>query len=112
MSDDDDLLQLTVMLRALASVAEYIEGLDEEAFIGRRLIIDGVAMNLLVVGEAASKLSPGLKAQVPARWREVISLRHRLAHDYFGMRTDRLWATARESAPELEQLVRTWLEAR
>ena len=69
-------------------------------------------MNLLVVGEAANKLSEDLKAQVPAPWREIIALGHVPAHEDFGTRADRLWLTASESAPELLRMVESWLEAR
>ena len=111
MSDRDE-LQLTVMIRALEAVAAYIADLDEAGFIADRLKIDAVAMNLLVTGEAANKLSEPLRAQIPAPWTEVVALRHRLAHDYFGMRIDRLWMTASESAPDLLKLVTAWLERR
>lgn len=111
MSDDDE-LQLAVMTRALTQIAEYIDGLDEDAFLSRRVVVDAVAMNLLMVGEAANRLSSELMGQVPARWREIIALRHHLAHDYFGMRAERLWETASKSAPELERLLGVWMASR
>ena len=81
MSDPDDELHLAVMLRALDAIADYVTGLDEDAFIAKRVLIDAVAMNLIVVGESANRLSPTLKAQVPAPWSEIVGLRHRLAHE-------------------------------
>lgn len=96
------------MRRALTQVAAHIAGLDEDGFLGSRLVIDAVAMNLLVVGETSNKLSEGLKRQIPAPWREIVGLRHFLAHDYFGMRADKLWLTASVSAPELLGMVESW----
>ena len=98
------------MMRALDAVAEYVSGLNAEVFTTRRVIIDAVAMNLIVVGESASKLSDVLKSQVAAPWAQVVALRHRLAHEYFGMNIDRLWVIASERAPELRRQVAAWLE--
>ena len=109
---DRDELQLAVMVRALEAISAYIDGLNEDSFIANRMIIDAVAMNLLVAGEAANKLSPSLRSQVPAPWNEIVALRHRLAHEYFGMNISRLWMIASDSAPELLILVRAWLERR
>ena len=109
MSDDDE-LQLAIMLKALDAIASYIQGLDDNAFLSNRMIVDAVALNLLVVGEAAHRLSEKLKAQVPAPWRQIVGLRHHIAHDYFGMSSDRLWRTASLSAPELRSSVLAWME--
>ena len=100
------------MLRALDAIASYVAGMDEDAFSAQRVVVDAVAMNLIVIGEGANRLSPTLKAQVAAPWTEIVGLRHRLAHEYFGMRIDRLWTTASIKAPELRTLVGAWLEAR
>ena len=109
MSDDDE-LQLAVMLKALDAIADYIQGLDDNEFLASRMTVDAVAMNLLVVGECANRLSEALKGKVPAPWRQIVGLRHHLAHDYFGMSSDRLWRTASLSAPELRRLVLAWME--
>ncbi|EJL37816.1 hypothetical protein PMI01_00482 [Caulobacter sp. AP07] len=40
-------------------------------------------MNLLAIGENASKISPEVRALAPeADWRYAINLRHRIAHGY------------------------------
>ena len=100
------------MLRALDAVADYVRGLDLDSFTTQRVVVDAVAMNLIVVGESANKLSESLKSQVAAPWAQVVGLRHRLAHEYFGMNIDRLWVTASQRAPELRRQVADWLERR
>lgn len=101
MSERDDELHLVVMLRPLDTNSEYMAGVDEVTFTSRNMLVDAAAMNLIVVGEGAHRLSPALKAQVPAPWPQIVGLRHRLAHEYFGMRIDRLWAAAQDSARKL-----------
>ncbi len=77
-----------------------------------RVTVDAVAMNLIVVGEAANRLSPDLKAQVSAPWRRIVGLRHLLAHEYFGVNIERLWETASVNAPELRLIIHSWMERR
>ena len=107
MSERDE-LHLAAILRALDAIASYVKGLDEDGFISNRLIIDAVAMNLVVVGESAKKLSEPLRTHVPAPWDKIVGMRHRLAHEYFGMSIDRLWRAASVSAPELRRMVVEW----
>ena len=96
------------MLRALDTIANDVDGLDEDTFLSNRMIVDAVAMNPVVVGESGKQLSDSLRAQVPAPWDKIVGMRHRLAHEYFGMSVDRIWSAASVSAPELRRLVAEW----
>ena len=50
-------------------------------------------MNLLAVGENASKISPEVRALAPeADWRDAINLRHRIAHGYDDLSFSILWS--------------------
>jgi len=54
------------------------------------------------IGELANKLSDEFKlkySDIPWRW--VISVRHRIVHDYEGISMGRIWQTIQESIPEL-----------
>ena len=80
---NDDLALLDVMIEALAKVGRYTDGVTAEHFMADTLIQDAVALNFLVVGEAAGDLSAeakGLAVDVP--WPRIVSLRNRIAHGY------------------------------
>jgi uncharacterized protein with HEPN domain len=50
-------------------------------------------MNLLAIGENASKISPEVRALAPdADWRDAINLRHRIAHGYDDLGFSILWS--------------------
>ena len=55
-----------------------------------------------IVGEAASKVSAPTREHVPIPWAAVIGMRNRLAHAYFDIDRDILWATVTQSLPELQ----------
>ena len=57
-----------------------------------------------MVGEAAVKVSAaGLAVAPDIEWAVIVGMRNRLAHAYFDINTDILWATATHSLPALLQ---------
>lgn len=81
------------MLGAIERIRVYIHGLDQAAFLADPRTCDAVAMNLLAVGENASKISPEVRALAPeADWRDAINLRHRIAHGYDDLSFSILWS--------------------
>lgn len=90
----------------LAQVAEYIRGMDLRAFLHDRKTIDAVTRNLEIIGEAARQLGEEDRAvysDVP--WPQIVGLRHRIVHDYFGIDTELIWEIASKDAPELAALL-------
>jgi uncharacterized protein with HEPN domain len=61
-----------------------------------------VERTLEIVGEAARRVSPGFRAAHPEiPWRDIISQRNILAHEYGIVDATRLWDTAREDTRTL-----------
>jgi uncharacterized protein with HEPN domain len=57
---------------------------------------------ILIVGEAAGKVTAELRDQHPqVPWALITGMRNRLVHAYFDINHDILWTTATESVPEL-----------
>jgi uncharacterized protein with HEPN domain len=56
------------------------------------MVQDAVVRNLEIVGEAAKRVSPGLRKRAPGvPWREMSGMRDKLVHDYFGVDLDLVW---------------------
>ena len=76
--------------------------MDLHAFLRDRKTIDAVTRNLEIIGEAARQLSEEDRAQYPQiPWAQIVGLRHRIVHDYFGIDTELIWEIASKDAPEL-----------
>lgn len=87
-------------------IARFIEGLSEDTFEADALRRDATAFRILVIGESASRLSDPLKARMQdIDWRGMISLRHRLAHDYWSTNFSVLWAIASREVPLLAEAI-------
>ncbi|MBJ7259945.1 MAG: DUF86 domain-containing protein [Chthoniobacterales bacterium] len=90
----------------LRQVAEYIRGMDLDAFRSDRKTIDAVTRNLEIIGEAARQLTEADRAVYPEiPWQRIVGLRHRIVHDYFGIDTELIWEIASKDAPELAHLL-------
>ncbi|WP_036289197.1 DUF86 domain-containing protein [Methylosinus sp. PW1] len=83
----------------------YIEGMEKADFLSDRRTQQAVIMNLLVIGEMASRLarehSEFWEKYPQAPWRDMTSMRNRIAHGYFDLNLDTIWDTVLTSLPEL-----------
>ena len=80
----------------------YLQGKEKAEFLNDRLLRDGVAYNLQVVGEAAYQVSDTFKAANPQiDWFKIVGLRHRIVHDYRRVDDETLWRITQKYVPPL-----------
>lgn len=100
--DPRDAPHLDLLRDALETIARQVEAIDLQTFLTDIHIADAVALQLMIVGERANKLSSGFKAQFPdVEWPKIISLRHLIAHEYDRVDRARIWDIAISFAPAL-----------
>lgn len=99
-----DLVLIVDIRQSATLIKDYVAGLDQRGFEADWMRRDATAFRLLLIGEAVSKLSPEFKARLPdIDWRGMISLRHRLAHDYGSANFSVLWAIVSRDLPGLSE---------
>lgn len=97
----DQALLLDMALAAKDALG-FAAGMDEAAFRASRLHQNAIIRSLEVIGEAAGKVSPTVRACHPEiSWREITGMRHRLIHGYAEVRPDVIWAVVHGSLPPL-----------
>ena len=75
MRSDD--LYLSDIVQAADSIARFVEGLDEDRFIGDDLVRSAVLHKLTVIGEAAARVSSKLKRSHPGSpWVDIVGFRN------------------------------------
>lgn len=90
-----DRQRLQDILDALDSVTKMIGQKTEQDFLSNETLGYAIAHKLTVVGEAASRLTPEVKARnggIP--WSDNVGLRNILVHEYFGIHWPLVWQTA------------------
>jgi len=66
-----------------------------------------ICRSLEIIGEAASRIHPDLKAKYNlVTWREMSDIRNKIIHDYFGIDYDIVWDVLKTDIPPLKE----WIE--
>ena len=97
-------LYLDDILEAIDRIREYVQDMDDEAFISDRKTQDAVVRNLEIIGEASRNLSDELKARSDdIEWSKIIAFRNILAHEYFGVSVPIVWDIVRNKLDALRE---------
>jgi uncharacterized protein with HEPN domain len=105
----DEALLLDIVISARAAL-QITDPLTQEQFALDRTVRSATLYHLILMGEAASRISSECRDAHPdLPWREMVGLRNRLIHGYSETRLDIVWRTIREDLPPaiatLERLV-------
>ncbi|MBW4460685.1 MAG: DUF86 domain-containing protein [Nodosilinea sp. WJT8-NPBG4] len=108
MRRDDERLQ--DILDAIAAIERYTQQ-GQAAFESQELIQVWIAHHLQMIGEAATALSPDLKARYSnISWPQIIGLRNLLVHEYFRVDTQVLWDIANNDLQPLKTSIQAILQ--
>jgi uncharacterized protein with HEPN domain len=93
------------MLEAARLACSHTEGIGKEPFLADKRTQQAVIMNLVIIGEAATKLPKDhadfLEAHPDVPWKNMKGMRNRVAHGYFEIKLDVVWETVQSALPEL-----------
>ena len=91
--------------QAAADACSFVEGLAKDDFLTDKRTQQAVIMNLIIIGEAATKVMEGYAGFTHAHpkvpWRNMRGMRNRMAHGYFDIDLHVVGATVQEWLPEL-----------
>lgn len=98
----EDLIRFAHMLRASSDALQVVAGDDARTLAADMVRTHALIRCFIVIGEAATKLSPGARAllgDVP--WRQVIGLRNMVVHVYWDIDLGILVDTTTSRLPSL-----------
>jgi uncharacterized protein with HEPN domain len=102
MSEHDDRLPMHQMLEHAREAVEIIRGRPRTELESNRVLQLALAHLVLVVGEAATRVSPAGRARYPEiPWTEAIGARNFIAHGYDRIDYDVIWDTIADHFPAL-----------
>ena len=97
----DDATVLDMVL-ACHLVLEFKSGMGKDQFLEDRKTQSADAHQLLILGEAARRLSDGFcRAHGTMPWAQIRGMRNRLIHEYNDVDLDEMWKTAEVDIPAL-----------
>lgn len=102
-------------LRHMVEAIGYIEGasmnVTREALSSDYILRHALTWNIMVIGEAANKLSSDFCTAHPGTpWRKIAGMRHVLVHDYYQIDVDELLTVITVDIPALKPQIQKYLE--
>jgi uncharacterized protein with HEPN domain len=91
------------ILDAIAEIDAFIAGMELETFRSDFKTIRAVELNLIIIGEAASRIPDDFQAthsEIP--WSFMKAMRNQLVHAYFNVDAQVLWDTVQDDLPPLK----------
>lgn len=104
MRPDD--LYLSDIIDATDAIKRFLTGIRRPQFLQNELVQSAVLQKLIVIGEAASRLSPEIRTEYPnIEWAGIVAFRNIAVHAYFNVDWEIVWTTARKDVPPLRQQI-------
>lgn len=99
------------MLDAVLAIEEFTIHISYEEFCSSRLIKDAVIRNFEILGEAANNIDKEvIQENESIPWKQIISMRNLLIHEYFAIDDKIVWDTIGIELPKLKLQLQTLLK--
>ena len=92
------------ILSAISDIEGYVTGKDEKSFGKDKMLQDAVIRKVEIIGEAARNLSEEFKSKkADVEWRDIMDMRNKLIHEYFGVDLETVWLVVKKDLPSLKE---------
>ena len=100
-------LYLTDIVEAADAIQRFCEGKRFEDFLYDEMWQSAVLQKLIVIGEAAARISSEFQsAHADMEWPDIVGFRNFAVHEYFAVKWDIVWVTATQDVPQLRQQIK------
>lgn len=97
---------LNDILESIQDIRAFTKDMTYEDFAEDRKTLKAVIRCFEVIAEATKALPPDIKDRHPEiPWVEIVGMRNKLIHEYFGVDTEILWQSIQEDIGPLESTV-------
>ena len=99
-------LYLTDIVEAADAIQRFLNNIEQNTFLQNELLQSAVLQKLMIIGEAASRLSEEFRDKHPEiEWEDIIGFRNIAVHAYFAVEWSIVWVAATQEAPELKRKI-------
>ncbi|MBI5701797.1 DUF86 domain-containing protein [Candidatus Saganbacteria bacterium] len=97
---------LSHIFEAIEKIEQYLSGKSQEILFQDDMRLDAVVRELEIIGEAAKNISADFCKKNPSiPWQDMVGMRNRLIHEYFGVDRKVVWDTCKTDLPILKKLL-------
>ena len=99
-------LYLTDIIEAADAIQRFLVDVGQNTFLRNEMLQSAVLQKLMIIGEAASRLSKEFRDKHPEiEWEDIIGFRNIVVHAYFAVEWSIVWVAATQEAPELKRKI-------
>ena len=97
-------LYLQDIWESTLAIEEYTQNLAEVEFYSNRQVQDAIIRRLEIIGEAVKNIDDNFRNKYPQiPWKKIAGMRDIIAHEYFGVKLERVWDVVRKDLPHIKQ---------
>ena len=102
--------RLADIIEAADAAIAFAAGRDRAALDTDSLLEAGIVEKIIIIGEAAARLSdPFRQAHPKTPWADIVGMRNVIIHAYWQVDHDELWRTVTDDLPNLLTTIRPLL---
>ena len=90
---------------AIRKIENYTANASETTFSENPMLHDAVLYQFSIIGEAIVHVESELLNKYDYPWHSVRAFRNLIAHQYFGIRFDKVWSLIENDLPELKKKI-------
>ena len=97
-------LYLQDIVDSIEKIENYTQGMNFSQFIKDPKTIDAIVRNFFIIGEAIRFIPEEIRSsysKIP--WDEILGMRNKIVHEYFGVDTEILWKTIQDDLPDFKE---------
>ncbi|MEA5616249.1 DUF86 domain-containing protein [Cronbergia sp. UHCC 0137] len=104
-------LRVQDILERIDAISELVIKVSFEDVQNNVPLAKAILFDLLVIGEASANIDELIRQKYPEiPWRDIISMRNLVIHEYFRVSLEILWDTVKNDLPTLKQQLQNLLE--
>ncbi len=104
MISKDSRIFIEHILNNILDIENFSKGITLETLKKEIMRQKAIIKSIEIMGEASNNLPKDIKEKysyVP--WKDIVGMRNKLSHHYFGIDLDVVWRTIKEDIPDLKQ---------
>ena len=106
MTDKDPLVFVIHIIESIKNIESFMDKISKNNFFKNKEKQSAVIRQIEVVGEAAKNLPAEFRIKyknIP--WKDIVGMRDKLMHHYFGINLKIVWKTVKEDIPNLKDKI-------
>ncbi len=107
----DMLIFIRHVLDSMGKIELFMRGVKRDDFFNNEEKQSAVIRQIEIIGEAVKNLPNSFRKKYPEiPWKDIVGMRDKLIHHYFGVNLENIWKVINEDIPVLKEQMKKILE--